>query len=111
MKKINININITLTKETTYIDVEDSGGAKYSTREFTPQEAFNDYIGDYLTVFLEPKPFIYEGVYGLVQIVDVAEVSGQFYFIDTAWRTVFSIPITETNKDYTLEEFAEIFGV
>lgn len=58
-----ININITLTKETTYIGVEDSSGAEYSTRELTPQEAFNEYMENYLPVFLEPEPFIYEEVH------------------------------------------------
>lgn len=106
-----ININITLTKETTYIGVEDSSGAEYSTRELTPQEAFNDYMENYLPVFLEPEPFIYEGEHGLVMIVDVVETSGQFYFTGIDGLTVFSIPVTETNKDYTLEEFAVIFGV
>lgn len=51
-----INISITLTKEITYIGMEDSSGAEYSIKEFTPQEAFNDYIENYLPIFLEPEP-------------------------------------------------------
>ena len=107
----NINLTITLTKTKTYIGVEDSSGAEYSTREYTPQEAFNQYMEDYLPTFLDPEPFMYDSVHGPVEIVDVVEMSGQFYFTDNVGRTVFSIHITGTNKDYTLEKFAEIFGM
>lgn len=106
-----INLTITLTKYKTYIGVEDSSGAEYSTQEYTPQEAFNQYMEDYLPTFLDPEPFIYDSVNGPVEIVNFNKDGAMIYFLDINGYVVFSIGKDDVNKDYTLEQFADVFGM
>lgn len=106
-----ININISLTRDTTYIGVEDSSGAEYSTQEFTPQEAFNDYMENYVPNFFSLEPFMYEGIRGPVEVISFSRTDKQTFFLDIDDRVIFSIETNDANKEYTFNDFAEVFGL